>query len=93
MSLFGGLYAWLIVFVTHLFFRYRRERMKASWSPMRLMPSALGITSVAAILLTTLWVDSMRITLIAGLSWLAVLSLAYILTERRHNVIRIAEPQ
>jgi L-asparagine transporter-like permease len=75
VSLFGGLYAWLIIFVTHLFFRYRHRRPTSA--------SLLGALSIVAILLTTWWVEGMRVTLIAGLSWLALLSLAYALIGRR----------
>ncbi len=71
ISLFGGLYAWLIIFVTHLFFRRRRQIL--SW---------LGALSIAAILTTTWWVEGMRITLIAGFSWLALLSVLYAFLHR-----------
>jgi AAT family amino acid transporter len=74
ISLFGGLYAWLVIFVTHLFFRGRRD-----------LGSVLGAVSIAAILLTTWWVEGMRITLVAGLSWLALLSIIYALITRRHQ--------
>jgi L-asparagine transporter-like permease len=75
VSLFGGLYAWLIIFVTHIFFRRRRQRSTSgSW---------LGALSITGILLTTWRVEGMRITLIAGLSWLALLSAAYWMVERR----------
>jgi L-asparagine transporter-like permease len=83
VSLFGGLYAWLIVFVTHLFFRYRRPRPVSAWSPRRMFGSLLGALSIVAILLTTWWVEGMRVTLIGGLSWLALLSAAYVLSSRR----------
>jgi len=73
ISLFGGLYAWLIIFVTHLFFRRGR----------RILPSAAGALAIAAILLTTWWVEGMRITLIAGFSWLAFISLLYAVIRPR----------
>ena len=72
ISLFGGLFAWLIIFVTHIRFRASRGS-----SMTRLLASSLGGLSVAAILLTTWWVEGMRITLLAGVSWLAVLSAFY----------------
>jgi L-asparagine transporter-like permease len=75
IALFGGLYAWLIIFVTHLFFR----------RGARPLASALGALSIAAILLTTWWVEGMRVTLIAGFIWLAVLSLLYILLYMFHE--------
>jgi L-asparagine transporter-like permease len=74
ISLFGGLYAWLVIFVTHLFFR---------GSLICKAGSLLGALSIAAILVTTWWVEGMRITLVAGLSWLALLSAAYLLMNRR----------
>jgi L-asparagine transporter-like permease len=77
ISLFGGLYAWLIIFVTHIVFRNRAKRPISA--------SSLGALSIAAILLTTWWVEGMRITLIAGLSWLALLSIAYWFAERRRS--------
>jgi amino acid transporter, AAT family len=77
ISLFGGLYAWLIIFVTHIVFRNRAQRPISA--------SSLGAVSIAAILLTTWWVEGMRITLIAGVSWLALLSVAYWFIERCHS--------
>jgi L-asparagine transporter-like permease len=84
VSLFGGLYAWLIIFVTHLFFRRRRRRA--------LFPSFVGALFIAAILLTTWWVEGMRITMIAGLSWLALLSVLYWFIERRRVAVPLAAP-
>ena len=80
VSLFGGLYVWLMIFVTHMFFRYRR---KANWSPLEALASLTGTVAIAAILLTTWWVEGMRITLIAGVSWLALLSVAFAITRQR----------
>jgi len=80
ISLFGGLYAWLIIFVTHIFFRRRRE---AGWTPMMGAGSLIGALAIAAILATTWRVEGMRITLIAGASWLAVLTGAFLIAQRR----------
>jgi AAT family amino acid transporter len=77
VSLFGGLYAWLIVFITHISFRRRQQRSMAA--------SLLGTAAITAILLTTWWVEGMRITLISGLSWLASLSIAYWFAEQRRS--------
>jgi amino acid transporter, AAT family len=84
ISLFGGLYAWLIIFVTHLFFRRSRAPV-AGWWPARLLASSVGALSIAAILLTTWWVEGMRITLFAGFSWLAILSFLYTVINRRQR--------
>lgn len=81
ISLFGGLYAWLVIFVTHIFFRRSRQ----DWTPIRATGSVLGGIAIIAILLTTWWVEGMRITLIAGVSWLAILSVAYVLADRSRD--------
>ncbi len=70
ISLFGGLFVWLLIFVTHLFFR-RARHGAFPWL------SVVGAASVAAILATTWWVEGMRVTLLAGLPWLGALSVAY----------------
>ncbi len=75
VSLFGGLYAWLMIFITHLAFRRSRP-------PAARIASSIGTLLIAAILLTTWWVDGMRITLIAGISWLALLTVLYALRTR-----------
>jgi amino acid transporter, AAT family len=78
VSLFGGLYAWLIVFVTHLAFR---PKWRGGELPVRLIgypyTSLLGAAAVASIMATTWWVEGMRVTLVAGIPWLAVLTAAY----------------
>jgi AAT family amino acid transporter len=88
ISLFGGLFAWLVIFVTHLFFRPKWEASGGPRLPMRLAghpyTSLLGAVAIAAILVTTWWVPGMRITLIAGVPWLGILSVAYFLVRKEH---------
>jgi L-asparagine transporter-like permease len=69
VSLFGGLYTWLIIFLSHMVFRHRLKRSMAA--------SLIGALAICAILLTTWNVEGMRITLIAGGVWLAILTLGY----------------
>jgi amino acid transporter, AAT family len=86
ISLFGGLYAWLVIFLTHLYFRrVTGGPNETSWSPLKAVGSAVGTIGIVAILLTTWWVEGMRITLIAGLSWLVAISAVYLLISR-HRV-------
>ena len=83
VSLFGGLYVWLMIFVTHLFFRPKWEAAGRPRLPVRMIgypyTSVLGAAAIVAILATTWWVEGMRVTLIAGLPWLALLTAAYFL--------------
>ncbi len=56
VALFGGLYTWMLIFVTHLFFR-RRRGGAFPWL------SVVGAASMLAILATTWWVEGMRASL------------------------------
>jgi L-asparagine transporter-like permease len=87
IALFGGLFVWLMIFVTHLYFRKQ-------WDPGRQLPvkmvgypytTILGIVFLSAILITTLWVEGMQITLTVGLPWLAAISLAYFVWKRSNR--------
>ncbi len=87
VSLFGGLFVWLMIFVTHLFFRHKWEAMGRPRLPVRLIgypyTSILGVAMLVAILATTWWVEGMRITLIAGIPWLVFISLAYLFVRKK----------
>jgi len=81
-AFFGGLYVWMMIFVTHLVFR-RREPVGA----MRLAPpgpwsSLVGFFALAAVLVSTWWIPGMRITLAAGIPWLAFISLCYLVRAK-----------
>ena len=91
-ALFGGLFVWIVILLTHFFFRRAWARQEAAGGPglpvrVRGYPylSALGLTLLVAITVTTWWVEGMRITLEAGLPWLAFISLAYWVWRRRHE--------
>jgi AAT family amino acid transporter len=92
ISLFGGLYAWLMIFVTHLRFRPKWDASGQPRLPVRMIgypyTSLLGVTAILAILATTWWVEGMRVTLIAGVPWLAFLTAAYFLWRTRQRVQR-----
>ncbi len=85
VALFGALFVWLMIFVTHLAFRHRVDRPGAP--PLRfrarfgLASSAVGAIAIAAILVSTWWVPGLRITLLAAPPWLALLGLGYLLTR------------
>ena len=86
VALFGGLLGWLLIFLTHLFFR-RKWITSGARLPVTMIrypyTSAIGLVLILAILITTWWVEGMAITLIAGLPWLAFISLMYLLWARR----------
>jgi L-asparagine transporter-like permease len=86
-AFFGGIFVWLMIFVTHLAFR----RRTASWPqpPVRFAPrgpwsSLLGGIALGAVLVSTWWVPGLRITLTAGLPWLLFISLCYLVWRKTH---------
>jgi L-asparagine transporter-like permease len=87
VSLFGILFVWLMIFVTHIRFRPRWEAAGGRPLPARLIgypyTSIIGAVAMVAILVTTWWVEGMRITLIAGLPWLGALTIVYFVVKRR----------
>jgi len=93
IALFGGLFAWLIIFVTHLAFRRTWVRQARGPLPFKMIgypvTTILGIVLMLAILATQWWAEGMRIALIAGLPWLGLITLAYYLhsaaTKRRRG--------
>jgi len=100
VSLFGGLFAWIMIFVTHLYFRpkWMAQETASTRLPVK-MPgypytSLLGLALMLAILLTTWWVDGMRNTLRVGLPWLAFISLMYALWagRKKGRIARLKKP-
>jgi L-asparagine transporter-like permease len=87
IALFGGLFVWLMIFVTHLFFRRKWEAQGGRILPVRmpLFPATtiFGAVAVLAILISTWWVEGMRPTLESGGPWLIALSALYIVSRRR----------
>src|SRR5262249_43044892 len=67
VALFGALFVWLMIFVTHIAFR----------SPAVPIASYVGAALIAMILVSTWWVPALRSTLIAGGPWLFALAIGY----------------
>ena len=67
VALFGGLFVWLMIFVTHIAFR--RGAVPVG--------SVIGALLVAAILVSTWFVPDLRSTLLAGGPWLLLLAIGY----------------
>jgi len=89
IALFGGLFVWVMIFVTHLYFRRAWVRGGNPPLPVQMVgwpyTTLLGGVLLVAILLTTWWVEGMRPTLLAGLPWLAFISLAYLVWSRKQG--------
>jgi AAT family amino acid transporter len=81
-AFFGGLFVWLMIFLTHLRFRSRYRsadgRAPARFAPPGPWSSLFGFAALLAVLLSTWKVPALRITLQAGLPWLILISLCYL---------------
>ncbi len=88
-ALFGGLYAWLLVFVAHLRFRRAYRSTLAYRAPGYPWFSLAGLLALLAVTLSTWWVPGMEVALLAGLPWLAFISLCYFARQRinRQNTV------
>ena len=81
VALFGALFVWLMIFVTHIAFcrGSARERPRGGVP----VASCVGAPLVGGILLSTWWVPGLESTLVAGGPWLLLLGLGYRLSAGR----------
>ena len=73
VALFGALFVWLMIFVTHIAFR----------RPALPLTSCVGAALVGGILVSTWWVPDLESTLVAGGPWLLLLAVGFRLSGRR----------
>jgi amino acid transporter, AAT family len=91
ISMFGPMFTWLMIFVTHLRFRqgHREEKL-----PFRMWgypyTSMAGVALMSAALVTTMFTREFRPTLVYGVPFLIVLTAVYAL--RRGRAVAIAQP-
>ena len=79
IAIFGAMFAWLMIFVTHLFFRARYQGPTLSFR-MAFHPlgSVTGAMLMVAILVTTAFTQQFRMTLVYGIAFLALLTLVFL---------------
>ena len=83
ISISVALFAWLIIFLTHLAFRRRHGPGAAFRVRGHPWPSRFGAVAVAALLLTTPFTTEFRATLAWGAPFLLVVTAAWFLSARR----------
>ncbi|AMW99990.1 amino acid permease [Rummeliibacillus stabekisii] len=86
ISMFGAIFTWFMVFVSHLFFRKKWERAGGRQLPVKMIGfpylTALGAILLVSLMITT-WFTSFKILLQFGIPWLAFLSVIYFLFQRK----------
>ena len=76
VALFGALFVWLMIFVTHIAFRASASAGDGRGHTAAL-GSYVGAALIGAILVSTWWVPGLRSTLVAGGPWLVLLAIGY----------------
>ncbi len=85
ISMFGALFTWLMIFVTHLAFRRAHAGTRLAFRmPGFPWTTLAGIALLAAILLTTPFTAAFRMTLVYGLPFLAILTTIFLTRHRFH---------
>jgi len=84
ISAFGALFTWMMIFVTHWYFRRRRAKDSGD-AAFRMwgypVTPLLGAGLMAALMVTTVFTEAFRLMLIVGLPFLVVLIIGYRLTR------------
>ncbi len=83
ISMFGPLFAWMMIFVTHLRFRQRNSGELAFRMWGYPYTSVLGALLMLAAIVTTAFVPAFHATLVYGLPFLMVMTGAYVLRQQR----------
>lgn len=87
VSMFGALFTWLMIFVTHWFFRRRWAAQGGGALTFRMWGfpwlTLLGAGLMLAIMVTTLFTAEFRMTLLTGIPFLIVLVVVYARWYRR----------
>jgi len=81
VSVFGAMFTWMMIFVTHYFFRRARVQATEAALSFRMygypVTTWLGAGLMAAVLVTTAFTSAFRMTLSFGLPFLAFLTIVY----------------
>ncbi|MCW3478413.1 amino acid permease [Neisseriaceae bacterium JH1-16] len=87
ISMFGAIFTWLMIFVTHYFFRRHHDRLGGAPLSFRMKyfpaTTLTGAALLLAILITTAFTDVFRMTLVFGIPFLLVLCVVYGLFFRK----------
>ena len=81
VALFGALFVWLMIFVTHI--ASRVSAAAASGGAGVPLGSCLGAALVGGILVSTWWVPGLESTLVAGVPWMLLLGVGYRVSKTR----------
>lgn len=88
ISMFGALFTWFMVFISHLFFRKQWERNGGRKLPVKMIGfpylTIVGALLLLSLMLTT-WVTPFKIMLLFGVPWLMFLTVAYMVWKKKNT--------
>jgi len=91
ISMFGALFTWMMIFITHWFFRRAWDAQNKPRLSFRMwgfpILTGLGAVAMLAILVTTLFTDVFKMTLIFGVPFLLLLTVWYWLAFRAKKTL------
>ena len=86
LSMFGAMFTWMMIFVTHYFFRRHHDRQRGPALAFRMagfpVTTLLGAGLMLAVLVTTAFTDLFRMTLVFGVPFLTLLVLSFYVVRR-----------
>jgi len=92
LSMFGAMFTWLMIFVTHLFFRRQWNKNEGAailqfkmWGFPWL--TQLGAALMLSILISTLFTEAFRWTVLSGIPFLLLLTIAYQLWFKQSSTV------
>ncbi|MGP8431790.1 amino acid permease [Paraburkholderia fungorum] len=95
ISMFGAMFTWMMIFVTHYFFRRAWTRSGRPTPSFRMLGfpllTLLGAGLMLAIMVTTYFTAEFHLTLIFGIPFLILLSVLYFARYRRQPALSQAE--
>ena len=97
VSMFGAIFAWLMIFITHFFFRRHHARdAHYDHAPLAFRmwgypwSTAAGVVLMVAILVTTAFTREFRMTLVCGVPFLLLLTVIFQVRRRKAPIARRA---
>ncbi|WP_026677961.1 amino acid permease [Fictibacillus gelatini] len=86
VSSFGAMFAWFMIFVTHLFFRRRWNQMGGGKLPVRMIGypylTVIGAVLLALVVLSTWFSPDFKATLTLGFPFLIAVTIAYFIWKK-----------
>lgn len=89
LSSFGAMFAWFMIFVTHLFFRKKWNESNGHKLPVRMIGypylTIFGALLLATVVLSTWFSPDFRATLTLGFPWLIFITICYFLWKKANG--------